>query len=204
MSSPFETPPPRSERGLVLASSSPYRQALLEKLGVEFQAASPRVDESSLADETAQALCVRLGLQKARALAARFPHHLIIGSDQVAELDGKRLGKPETRARAMGQLTAASGNTVIFYTSVCLLDTVSGVSRWDMDTTTVRFRALSAKQIARYLDREDALDCAGSFKSEGLGIALMEKLETEDPNALVGLPLIRLIRLLQGFGVAVL
>jgi MAF protein len=137
-------------------------------------------------------------------LAGRFPNHLIIGSDQSAALDGRRVGKPGGRERTIEQLCAASGKTVDFYTAVCVLDTVSGASQRDLDITRVTFRVLDAAQIARYVEREQPYDCAGGFKSEGLGVALFERIETEDPNALVGLPLIRLIRLLEAFGVRVI
>ena len=188
-------------RGLVLASSSPYRRALLAKLGLPFESASPSIDESARPGETPARLCMRLAEEKARALAARFPAHLIIGSDQVAMLEGRQLGKPGDAERAAAQLRAAAGRTVEFFTSVCVLDSAAGKALADMDVTLARFRALSAAQIEGYVEKERPFDCAGGFKSEGLGIVLMEKLETEDPNALVGLPLIRLARLLERFGV---
>lgn len=189
---------------LVLASGSTYRREILAKLGLPFASATPDIDESPLADETAEQLVVRLAEAKARALADRFPAHLIIGSDQCAVLDRQILGKPGCPVRAMEQLRASSGRTVVFYTGLCLLDSGRGESRTDLDLTRVVFRALDDTQIAAYVEREQPFDCAGSFKSERLGIALFERIETQDPNALVGLPLIRLVRLLEAFGVRVI
>jgi MAF protein len=189
---------------LVLASSSRYRQALLGKLGLPFAAAAPDIDESPLPGETPRALVERLAAAKARALATRFPHHLIIGSDQVACLDDRVLGKPGTEAAAREQLRLASGRSVEFLTGLCLLDSASGIERTLTEPFRVHFRTLTETQIARYVEREQPLDCAGSFKSEGLGIALFERLEGNDPNALIGLPLIRLTHLLEQAGVAVL
>ncbi|WP_240342306.1 nucleoside triphosphate pyrophosphatase [Methylococcus sp. EFPC2] len=176
----------------------------MAKLGLPFEWAAPAVDESPQANELFPALALRLASEKSHALASRYPHHLIIGSDQVATLDNKQLEKPLTRERAIEQLRAASGKSVKFFTSLCVLDSSSGESRLDLDETIVRFRPLSERMIAAYVEREQPYDCAGAFKSEGLGVVLFEKLEMEDPNALVGLPLIRLIRLLESFGVNVL
>jgi len=189
---------------LVLASSSPYRREILAKLGVPFACAAPEIDESPLPDEPVERLVVRLAENKARALAKRFPNHLIIGSDQSAVLDGRPISKPGSRERAEEQLRAASGRTVVFYTALCVLNSGSGESLCDLDVTRVTFRVLDERQIAGYVEREQPYDCAGGFKSEGLGVALFERIETEDPNALVGLPLIRLIRLLEAFGVHVI
>ncbi len=189
---------------LVLASSSPHRRDLLAKLGLRFQCASPDIDERAHPDERPEALALRLGREKAEALATRFPRHLIIGSDQVALLDGRQLHKPGDAANAHQQLQAASGRCVEFYTSICVLDAATGGCRADLDRTRVHFRTLNYDQIQDYVERDQPFDCAGGFKSEGLGIALFERLETEDPNALVGLPLIRLIRLLESFGVRVI
>jgi MAF protein len=189
---------------IVLASGSPYRRELLAKLGLPFQCVSPDIDERACVHEEPQDLALRLGKAKASALAPRFPRHLIIGSDQVALLGGTQLSKPGTVTNACRQLQAASGKCVEFYTSICVLDSASGTSRTDLDITRVRFRNLSDRQIRDYVEKEQPLDCAGGFKSEGLGIALFERLETEDPNALIGLPLIRLIRLLEAFGVEVI
>ncbi|MDD5034770.1 MAG: Maf family protein [Methylococcaceae bacterium] len=188
---------------LVLASSSPYRKQLLTKLGLPFEAASPSIAETPKPDETPTQLSLRLAAEKAQALTGRFPQHLIIGSDQVAMLEGKQLGKPENAERAMSQLRAASGRVMEFFTSVCVLNSASGEILADTDLTRVHFRPLTERQIARYLLKDEPFDCAGSFKSESLGIALFEKLETEDPNALIGLPLIRLIGLLERFGLEI-
>lgn len=188
----------------MLASSSRYRRALLEKLGLDFIADSPAIDESAQPGETPAALVERLAREKAQALATKYPRHLIIGSDQVACLDGEILGKPGNAVRARQQLQAASGRHVLFLTGLCLLDSESGVLQSVVEPFAVEFRMLSAAQIDRYLEREQPFDCAGSFKSEGLGIALFERLEGDDPNALVGLPLIRLVTLLEAAGRPVL
>jgi MAF protein len=186
---------------LLLASGSVYRQALLAKLGLGFETAAPAIDETPKEGESPVNLALRLSFEKAAALADGHPGRLIVGSDQVAVLDGVQLRKPGGRARAMQQLRAASGKIVEFYTGVCVLNSATGENASDLDRTAVHFRRLSDECIARYIDREPAFDCAGAFKSEGLGIALFEKIETEDPSALVGLPLIRLVRLLERFGV---
>jgi len=197
---PHPNPPSR----LVLASSSAYRQVLLAKLGLPFEAAPPSIDETAHPGETPELLCQRLAEEKARALAERFPAHLIIGSDQVALLEGIQLGKPGSHARTVAQLRAASGKAVGFYTSVCVLDSATGKALVDMDKTVAHFRELADRQIETYVEKDRPFDCAGGFKSEGFGIALLDRLETGDPNALVGLPLIRLVRLLERFGVDVL
>lgn len=191
---------PTPHSSLILASSSAYRQALLAKLGLPFEAVSPSIDETAHAGETPEVLCKRLAGEKARALADRFPTHLIIGSDQVAMLDGIQLTKPGSHAKTVAQLRAASGKAIEFYTSVCVLDSASGAVLIDMDKTIAHFRKLADRQIVAYVDKDRPFDCAGGFKSEGLGIALLDRLETGDPNALVGLPLIRLTRLLERFG----
>lgn len=189
---------------LVLASSSPYRRILLEKLGLPFIAASPDVDETPLTSEAPAALVARLADAKAKALAAHYPQHLIIGSDQVAHLNGRILGKPGTFDGARRQLRDCSGRRVEFLTGLCVFDSGSGVARTIVEPFAVHFRRLSEGQIDRYLQLEQPFDCAGSFKAEGLGIALFERLEGDDPNALVGLPLIRLVGLLAEAGVAVI
>lgn len=191
-------------RPLILASSSPYRQQLLSRLGLPFEAASPALDETPLAEESPEALVLRLAETKARALAGRFPDARIIGSDQVAVLDGRMLGKAGDHERALAQLQACSGRRVQFLTGLCLLDSQTGLAQTVIEPFSVRFRALSDAQINTYLLREQPYDCAGSFKVEGLGIALFEALEGSDPNALIGLPLIRLIGLLAEAGVDVL
>jgi len=189
---------------IVLASSSSYRQHLLEKLGLKFESVSPEISETAKVDETPNCLALRLAKEKAAAVGSRFPDSLIIGSDQVAVLNGKQLVKPMSRDNAVRQLRAASGQCVEFYTAVCVLNTATGEMKADIDRCLVHFRKLSDKEIERYVDRERPFDCAGGFKSEGLGIVLFERFEGEDPNALIGLPLIRLARLLESFGVAVI
>ena len=190
--------------GLVLASTSPYRRALLERLGLPFTAVAPDVDESRHAGESAPGLVVRLAEAKARAVAPAHPGALIIGSDQVAVIEDRVLGKPGNRERAIEQLTLAAGKTVVFYTGLCLLNAATGRARILCEPFQVGFRRLSQAQIAGYVDRECPFDCAGGFKSEGLGIALFERLVGDDPNALIGLPLIRLVELLASEGVDVL
>lgn len=190
-------------RPLVLASSSVYRRELLQRLQLPFTSCSPNIDERPLADETPQMLVQRLAVAKARALRAQFLQHLIIGSDQVAVLDGQILGKPGTAAAAIAQLTAASGRSVTFYTGLCLLDSASGTIEVDCVPFTVHFRTLSPEQISRYIEREQPLDCAGSFKSEGLGISLFRATEGEDATSLIGLPLIRLCDMLSKAGIII-
>jgi MAF protein len=189
---------------LVLASTSPFRRQLLERLGLPFLTAAPQTDETRHTGETPEALVVRLAEAKARAVAEEYPAALIIGSDQVACIDGAILGKPGGRAAAIAQLQRASGRGVQFYTGLCLLNTAAGRSHSACERFQVDFRPLNAAQIEGYLDREQPFNCAGSFKSEGLGIALFERLLGEDPNALIGLPLIRLVSLLAEEGVDVL
>lgn len=189
---------------VILASTSRYRRELLGKLGLKFDCCAPDIDESPLPHESAPDLAERLATQKAHSMAATYPHHLIIGSDQVAVCDGHLLGKPGNRERAIQQLQRQSGRAVSFYTGISLLDSPSGHIISAVDCCTVYFRHLSDRQIVDYLDREQPFDCAGSFKSEGLGIALFDKIIGEDPNALIGLPLIKLIDLLNDFGVQVL
>ncbi|NOT84523.1 MAG: septum formation inhibitor Maf [Methylococcaceae bacterium] len=182
---------------LVLASSSPYRLALLKTLKVDFIADSPEVNEAPLSAEMPAQLATRLGIAKAHALQHRYPQHLIIGSDQVAALHNQFLSKPGDRDTAIRQLQLASGHCVEFFTSVCVLNTNTGDYLTDMDTTRVYFKALTLTQIERYIDLDTPFDCAGSFKAESLGIALFEKIVSEDHNALIGLPLIKLCALLE-------
>lgn len=189
---------------LVLASSSVYRRALLDRLGWPYLVAAPQIDETPQSGESPSRLALRLAVAKAKALAGRFPGHLIIGSDQVAELDGKPVGKPGALAPALAQLETAAGRSVVFHTAVCVLDADSDRVETCVVPTEVRFRRLSREAIARYLAREPAFDCAGSFKAEGLGIALCERIVGDDPTALIGLPLIALCRLLGAFGCDVL
>ncbi len=187
---------------LVLASTSPFRAQLLTRLGLPFETDSPEVDEKHLPGEAAEALVQRLARAKAEAVAGRHPDSLIIGSDQVAVIDGEILGKPGERDQAIAQLQRASGKVVTFFTGLCLHNSRSGHSQVVCEPFRVHFRELDTQQIARYIDREQPLNCAGSFKSEGLGITLFRRLEGDDPNALIGLPLIRLTELLHDEGVS--
>lgn len=183
---------------LILASTSPYRRELLARLRLDFEVASPDVDESPLPGESPATLAQRLAMAKGFAIAARMPQAWVIGSDQVADLDGRALGKSGGRAAAIGQLQAMSGRVVAFRTAVCVMR--AGIHFAEIDTTLVRFRTLDPAEIARYVDAEHPFDCAGSFKSEGLGIALFDAIEAQDPTALVGLPLIATARLLRQAG----
>jgi septum formation protein len=188
---------------LVLASTSIYRRELLSRLRMAFETFPPHVDESPLPGESPEATALRLAQAKAHAAAERYPNALIVGSDQVAELDGVRLDKPGTRALAQAQLERASGREVVFHTAVALLLAATGSVQAKVIPTHVRFRSLSPARIAAYLDKEQPYDCAGSAKSEGLGIALLEEIRGDDPTALIGLPLIALVSLLQSAGVSV-
>jgi len=187
---------------LILASTSAYRRALLERLGLSFDTARPEVDETPLPDEAPPALAVRLARAKAEAVAAGADDAWTIGSDQVAELEGRPLGKPGTPENAIAQLRAMSGREVRFHTALCLVGP-AGRRLEHLDLTVVRFRTLGDDEIARYVERERPLDCAGSFKCEGLGIALFEAIDNRDPTALIGLPLIATARLLREAGFAV-
>lgn len=191
-------------RTIILASSSPYRRELLAKLHLDFTWQSPEIDESARPGETAEQLVVRLAGEKARAIAKHHGNALIIASDQVALLDGQILGKPGDHATAVRQLNAASGKAVRFLTSLALLNSSSGRIQVEVVPFTVHFRHLSPSEIENYLRKEQPYNCAGSFKSEGLGIALFERLEGDDPNTLIGLPLIRLAKMLRNEGVAVI
>lgn len=189
---------------IVLASTSRYRAELLRRVLPQFEQQAPGVDEAALLGETPQDCAMRLATAKARAVAARCPEALVIGSDQVAELEGAMLGKPGSAATARAQLAACAGREVRFHTALCVVDTRGAVLRdcSALDLTRVHFRALDAAEIERYVAREQPLDAAGSFKSEGLGIALFERIDSEDPTALIGLPLIALCRLLRKAGLA--
>ncbi len=189
---------------LILASSSIYRQQLLQRLRLPFTAVSPDVDETPRAAERPADTVLRLAEQKARALARRFPDALIIGSDQVAVLNGEAISKPGNHANAVQQLTAASGRSVFFHTALCLLNSGNAEVQSKVISNEVKFRHLTAEQIERYLDAEKPYDCAGSAKCEGLGIALIESIRGDDPNALIGLPLIELTTMLLHVGVAVI
>ena len=190
--------PPRL---LILASSSRYRRALLEQLGLSFECTSPHIDEEATPGERPPELAQRLAIAKAQALRDSYPTGLIIGSDQVAECEGHILGKPGTIEKAVRQLQSCAGHKVRFYTAVSLLDSASGRQRTEVETFTVYFRQLSREQIQHYVQLEKPLDCAGSFKVEGLGISLFEKMEGSDFNSLIGLPLIRTLNLLREFGI---
>ncbi|MEH6482567.1 MULTISPECIES: nucleoside triphosphate pyrophosphatase [Pseudomonas] len=186
---------------LVLASSSPYRSQLLARLCVPFDCNSPDIDESPRPNEDATSLVRRLSLEKAQALRDLYAQHLIIGSDQVAVLNGQILGKPHTFERAAQQLRAASGNSVSFLTGLTLFNSANNTYQTDCVPFTVHFRTLSDAQIKRYLEAEQPLDCAGSFKAEGLGISLFKSTEGSDVNSLIGLPLIRLVDMLNNEGI---
>jgi septum formation protein len=186
---------------LLLASTSPYRRELLSRLRIPFDIARPEVDETPHPGESPLALAQRLAAAKAATIVVRQGDAWVIGSDQVAELDGEPLGKPGGRDQALAQLAAMSGRSVAFRTALCVMHRDLG--RFDaVDTTVVRFRSLGGDEIARYVDAEQPFDCAGSFKSEGLGIVLFEAVDTSDPTALVGLPLIATARLLRQAGFA--
>ena len=189
---------------LILASTSPFRRALLEKLQLPFTTAAPEVDETPRPDETPMQLVERLAIAKARAVAGQHEDALVVGSDQVAVIDDSILGKPGTKERAVAQLRQASGRSVRFLTGLCLYNSSSGQYQSEVVPFEVVFRELSDSQIENYLAREEPWNCAGSFKSEGLGIALFERLVGDDPNTLIGLPLIRLVRMLEKEGMRVI
>ena len=189
-------------QALVLGSTSPFRKALLDKLGIPFIADTPNTDEARRPGETPDRLVRRLSEDKARDVASRFPDALVIGSDQVACVGDEILGKPGNRENAIAQLSAASGKAVTFYTGLCLYNAANDQVQVAVEPFVVHFRALGAAQIERYIDHEQPFNCAGSFKSEGLGITLFTALEGRDPNALVGLPLIRLVEMLDRQGVS--
>jgi septum formation protein len=191
-------------RPLILGSTSPYRRQLLERLRIPFTVAAPDVNEASLAGETPQAMACRLALAKAKAVAARFPSSIVIGSDQVADLDGEALGKPGDHARAVAQLQKMRGHTVVFQTAVAVACLETGFLQMDLAQVKVKFRNLLDAEIEAYLRAETPYDCAGSAKSEGLGIVLLESIENDDPTALVGLPLIRTCQMLQAAGLKIL
>ena len=187
-------------RPLVLGSSSRYRRELLERLHLPFAVAAPESDESPLPGEAPHALALRLALAKAHAVAALHPQAIVIGSDQVADLAGEPLGKPGNHERATAQLRRMGGRTVVFQTAVAVVCSDSGFSEVDIAPVEVRFRPLDDATIERYLRAEQPYDCAGSAKSEGLGIALLDAILSDDPTALIGLPLIRTCRMLRAAG----
>ena len=186
---------------LILGSTSRYRAELLRRLWADFDQRAPGTDESAVPCEGPSERALRLAVAKAEAAGAGYDDALVIGSDQVAELDGHVLDKPGTVAIAIEQLHASSGRVVNFHTALCLLDTRGGQHHTHVDHTRVQFRVLGHDEIARYVEREQPLDCAGSFKCEGLGISLFERIDNQDPSALIGLPLIALARLLREAGV---
>jgi len=182
---------------LILASTSPFRKTILEKLGVAFEIMSPEVDETALEKETPQQLVERLSIAKAKAVADKVKDALVIGSDQVSVINNEIIGKPHTYENAVKQLKNASGKTVTFYTGLCLYNSSTQQYQSEVVPFDVVFRDLNDQLIENYLRKEEPYNCAGSFKSEALGIILFEKLEGEDPNTLMGLPLIRLIKMLE-------
>jgi septum formation protein len=198
------TPSAPTNRSVVLGSTSRYRRELLERLRIPFTVSAPGVDETPLSGETPQALARRLALAKARAVAAMHPDAVVIGSDQVADLAGQPLGKPGEHARAVQQLRQMRGQTVIFQTALAVVCLASGYEQVDLAEVRVVFRDLSDDEIEAYLQAEQPYDCAGSAKSEGLGIALLESIDNDDPTALIGLPLIRTARMLRQAGVKLL
>ena len=189
-----------SSNSLILASSSRYRRELLQRLGVPFESWAPEVDESPRPAEPPRETAIRLARVKAEAGARRFPQAWIVGSDQVADLDGQAIGKPGTFENARAQLRAVSGHSVLFHTALCVFNARQQRRHERLVTTEVAFRRLTDAEIDRYLEREHALDCAGSAKSEGLGISLLSRLGGDDPTALVGLPLIALAAILRAEG----
>lgn len=188
-------------RRLVLGSTSSYRRALLARLGIPFEVAAPGVDEAALTGESAAATALRLSEAKARAVAARYPDAVVIGSDQVADCDGRAIGKPGDRGTAIRSLTELSGRTVVFHTGVALVDAASGRCQREIVAVTSVFRTLTLSEIETYLDREAPYDCAGAVKSEALGIVLFDSITSSDPTALIGLPLIVLSRMLRNEGI---
>ncbi|MFP8833254.1 Maf family protein [Hydrogenophaga sp. XSHU_21] len=194
---------PDTARTLVLGSTSRYRRELLQRLGLSFDVVGPEVDETPLQGESPASTARRLALAKARAVARRHPDAVVIGSDQVADLDGEALGKPGTHERAVAQLQRMQGRTVLFHTALAVVCVASGFEATDLAPVRVVFRQLDDDEIERYLQTEKPYDCAGSAKSEGLGIALLDRIDSDDPTALVGLPLIRTCRLLRQAGVKV-
>ena len=192
---------PPQQRPLVLGSTSRYRRELLERLNLPFAVVAPDVDETPLPGEAPRDLALRLALAKARAVAQQHPGAVVIGSDQVADLAGKPLGKPGQHERAVQQLRQMRGQTVVFQTALAVVCAATGFEQADLAPVEVKFRDLSDEEIERYLRAEQPYDCAGSAKSEGLGIALLDAIHSDDPTALIGLPLIRTCRMLRAAGV---
>jgi septum formation protein len=197
----MSSPPNRT---LILGSTSRYRRELMSRLHLPFEVASPEVDETPRPGETPREIALRLALNKARAVAARFPQAVVIGSDQVADLAGQALGKPGDHTKATAQLQSMRGQTVVFQTAVAVVCQETGFEEVDIAPVEVRFRDLTDAEIETYLQAEQPYDCAGSAKSEGLGIALLASIHNDDPTALVGLPLIRTCRMISAAGIRVL
>jgi septum formation protein len=191
-------------RKLILGSTSPYRRELLERLRIPFSVAAPGVIETPLEGETPKQLACRLAMTKARNVAAKFPESVVIGSDQVADLDGEAIGKPGNYDRAFVQLQQMRGKTVIFQTAVAVVCFETGFAQMDLAQVKTKFKYLTDLEIETYLKAEMPYDCAGSAKSEGMGIVLLESIENDDPTALIGLPLIRTCRMIQAAGVKLL
>ncbi len=197
-------PSPASSRTLILGSSSRYRKELLSRLNIPFEVAAPEVDETPHINETPRDLALRLALAKARAVASKNPEAVVIGSDQVADLEGQPLGKPGNHDNAVKQLQRMRGKTVIFQTALSVICLATGFEQTDLAAVKVTFRDLTDAEIESYLKAEEPYDCAGSAKSEGLGIALLAAIDNDDPTALVGLPLIRTCHMLSAAGVKLL
>ena len=195
---------PQKARSLVLGSTSPYRRTLLQRLQIPFEIAAPEVDETPHLGEAPRMLAQRLALAKARAVAHLFPDAVVIGSDQVADLSGTPLGKPGTHEKAVAQLRQMRGQTVVFQTAVSVVCLESGFEENSLAAVSVKFRDLTDIEIENYLRAEQPYDCAGSAKSEGLGIALLASIDSDDPTALVGLPLIRTCQMLRAAGIELL
>lgn len=204
MSTHRPAPSVTTSRALILGSTSRYRRELLARLGLPFEVASPQVDETPYPSEKPADLAMRLALAKAREVARRHPQAVVIGSDQVADLNGEPLGKPGTHERAVAQLQRMRGETVIFQTALAVVCQDIGFEQADLAAVRVVFRQLDDEEIEHYLRAEQPYDCAGSAKSEGLGIALLERIDNDDPTALVGLPLIRTCRMIRAAGVHIL
>ena len=196
--------PTGTNRQLILGSTSRYRRELLERLHIPFQVVAPDVDETPLLQESPIDLAERLALAKAKAVAAQFPQAVVIGSDQVADLNGQSLGKPGTHDKAVAQLRQMRGKTVIFQTAVAVVCLASGFEQLHLVAVRVKFRNLTDDEIENYLQFEKPYDCAGSAKSEGLGIALLDSIDSDDPTALIGLPLIRTCQMLRAAGIELL
>lgn len=193
-----------SSRALILGSTSRYRHELVSRLGLPFEAVAPQVDETPRLGEAPADLALRLAIEKARNVAQRHPQAVVIGSDQVADLHGEPLGKPGTHERAVAQLRRMRGQTVVFQTALAVVCHATGFEQHDIAAVRVVFRDLSDDEIENYLRKEEPYDCAGSAKSEGLGIALLERIDNDDPTALIGLPMIRTCRMVRAAGVKIL